>query len=100
MMYDMYMSAYIYTYVCGCVRTHTLPFFVEVRYRGETSFVKAMLTVDTRKQRKLSRAAAMFLAMNRRYAEHVCRFDIVGVNCGHDAALSIDWMRDAFRPAL
>ena len=74
--------------------------FVEVRYRGETSFVKAMLTVDTRKQRKLSRAAAMFLAMNRRYAEHVCRFDIVGVNCGHDAALSIDWMRDAFRPAL
>ncbi len=72
--------------------------FVEVRYRGETSFVTAMLTVDTRKQRKLSRAAAMFLAMNRRYGEHVCRFDIVGVNCGRDAVVSIDWMRDAFRP--
>ena len=72
--------------------------FVEVRYRSETSFVTAMLTVDTRKQRKLSRAAAMFLAMNRRYSEHVCRFDIVGINCGRDAVVSIDWMRDAFRP--
>ncbi len=74
--------------------------FIEVRYRSETSFVTAMLTVDTRKQRKLSRAAAMFLAMNRRYGEHVCRFDIVGVNCGRDAVVSIDWMRDAFRPGM
>jgi len=74
--------------------------FIEVRCRGETSFVKATLTVDTRKQRKLSRAAAMFLAMNQRYGEYVCRFDIVGVNRDPDATISIDWMQDAFRPGM
>ena len=74
--------------------------FVEVRCRGETSLVEATLTVDARKQRKLSRAAAMFLAMNRHYGEHVCRFDIVGINRTSDAALSIDWMQDAFRPGM
>ena len=74
--------------------------FVEVRCRGETSFVKAILTVDNRKQQKLSRTAGMFLAMNRRYGTHVCRFDVVGISRRRDAPASIDWMQDAFRPGM
>ncbi len=72
--------------------------FVEVRYRTETSFVDAMLTVDARKQRKLVSAAAMFLAMNQSFGNHVCRFDVVGVDRDSRGRVSIDWMRDAFRP--
>lgn len=68
--------------------------FIEVRYRRNKSFTQPGLTVDTRKQRKLVRTAALFIAMHRRWARHVMRFDVVaieGENPPH-------WIRDAFRP--
>lgn len=71
--------------------------FVEVRYRTGSSFVRAVHTVDARKQRKLANAAAMFLSMNRRFQEFTCRFDVVGVDRDDDGGIGIDWLRDAFR---
>jgi putative endonuclease len=72
--------------------------FVEVRSRTGTSFVEAILTIDSRKQRKLANAAAMFLAMNETFGEHVCRFDVIGIDRGASGEIAIEWMQDAFRP--
>ncbi len=74
--------------------------FVEVRYRNEASFVKAAVTVDSRKQRILTQAASMFLSMNKTFGNRVCRFDVVGVDRDARGKISIDWMRDAFRPGM
>ncbi len=74
--------------------------FVEVRYRSKNSFVEAPFTVDTRKQRKLVQTALMFLARNQRFRNHVCRFDVVGVDRDSTGEVSVRWMRDAFRPDI
>ena len=71
---------------------------VEVRCRNSRSFVAANLTVDRRKQQKLIRTAAMFLAWNDAYATSPLRFDVVGVDVDADGATSINWISDAFRP--
>jgi len=70
--------------------------FVEVRYRASANFVPASLTVDTRKQRKIIRTAAMYIARNRQFAAHTMRFDVVSVE--GRSMLSIAWISDAFRP--
>ena len=74
--------------------------FIEVRYRTESSFVSAALTVDSRKQHKLTCAASMFLSMNKTFGNRVCRFDVVGVDRDGYGELSIDWLQDAFRPGM
>ena len=71
--------------------------FVEVRYRQQARFTAPAITVDRHKQRKLIRAAALFLAHHPRYANHVCRFDVVAVT--GDTYTDCTWIRDAFRPA-
>ena len=73
--------------------------FVEVRYRSTSSFVGARFSVDARKQRKLIDAAALFLSRNDAYRTHVCRFDIVAIDRDESGKLSIEWLKDAFRPA-
>jgi putative endonuclease len=73
--------------------------FIEVRARGQGSFVDACLTVDGRKQAKLIRTASLFLARYPVFRDHPCRFDVVGVCHSADDSGAIDWMRDAFRPA-
>jgi putative endonuclease len=70
--------------------------FVEVRYRSGRSFAPAALTVDDRKQRKLARAAEMFLATRREYAGSPARFDVVGVDHDTDGNITLEWLRDAF----
>lgn len=71
---------------------------VEVRYRNCHSFVAAEQTIDYRKQAKLIRTAAMFLAWNERFASLPLRFDVVGVDADANGDISINWIRDAFRP--
>ena len=71
--------------------------FVEVRYRMSTSFARASHTVDGRKQQKIIRTAAMFVARNRPFAMHTMRFDVIGVE-GSDGGHSLTWLQDAFRP--
>lgn len=70
--------------------------FIEVRFRSSRSFAPASHTVDYRKQKKIIRTAAMFVARNNRYANCIMRFDVVAVEGIGDP--SIDWISDAFRP--
>ncbi len=73
--------------------------FVEVRYRASNRFSRASLTVDIHKQRKLIRTAALFLAKRSRFANSVCRFDVVAIDADDQGEKNIEWIRDAFRPA-
>jgi len=70
--------------------------FIEVRCRSSTLFSRPELTVDLRKQRKIIRTAAMFIAGRQAYARHCVRFDVVAVTAG--GTDDIRWIRDAFRP--
>ncbi|MGI9221370.1 MAG: YraN family protein [Woeseiaceae bacterium] len=72
---------------------------VEVRYRNSHSYVAAKLTIDWRKQKKIIRTAAMFLAWHQEFATMPLRFDVVGVDVDSNGNTSISWTRDAFRPA-
>ncbi len=71
---------------------------VEVRFRGSNSFVAAGLTIDSRKQQKIIRTTAMFLAWNERFANSPIRFDVVGIDADAHGDTTIEWIRDAFRP--
>ena len=71
---------------------------VEVRFRGSNSFVAAGLTVDSRKQQKIIRTTAMFLAWNERFANSPIRFDVLGINADARGDTTIEWIKDAFRP--
>lgn len=73
--------------------------FVEVRYRASNRFSRASLTVDIHKQRKLIRTAALFLAKRERYANSVVRFDVIAIDADEQGKQSIEWIKDAFRPA-
>ena len=68
--------------------------FVEVRYRRSSRFSSPAPTVDYRKQRKILRTAALFLARHKRYADCTTRFDVVAISGDGD----VDWIQDAFRP--
>lgn len=70
--------------------------FVEVRYRGNDQFGGGAESVDWNKQRKLVRAAELFLLRHPRWAQSPCRFDIVDATGDPDAP-TLDWIRDAFR---
>ena len=72
--------------------------FVEVRFRGRTAFGHAAGSVDLGKQRRLARAAEAFLARETGFQHSPVRFDVLAINTKPDGALSIDWIRDAFRP--
>lgn len=72
---------------------------VEVRSRSNKSFVTAALTIDQRKQRKIIRTTALYLAWNERFANWPLRFDAVGIDINSKGDTSISWIRDAFRPA-
>jgi putative endonuclease len=66
--------------------------FIEVRLRSDESFGGAGASVDSRKQRRLARAAQHWLLQNYGQAWPVCRFDVVTV----DGDGRIEWIRDAF----
>ena len=70
--------------------------FVEVRYRASVQFVAAGLTVDHRKQQKIIRTAAMYLARQPKFSTHTMRFDVVAVE-GREKR-ELNWIQDAFRP--
>jgi putative endonuclease len=67
--------------------------FVEVRSKHDDAWGPAAATVDGRKQDRLKRAAALYLA-HRHLHEHMVRFDVVAVD-----GESISWLPDAFSPA-
>jgi putative endonuclease len=67
--------------------------FVEVRYRRSEGYGGGSGSVDGRKQQKLARAAALYLADHPSLARRPCRFDVVALGDGRAA----EWIRDAFQ---
>lgn len=72
--------------------------FVEVRYRKANRFAAAACSVDRHKQRKLERAAAVFLGQHPQYCDHPVRFDVVAFDAAADDRCTLQWLKDAFRP--
>jgi putative endonuclease len=72
---------------------------IEVRSRSSKSLVAAALTIDQRKQKKIIRTTALYLAWNERFANCPVRFDAVGIDTDSGGESTINWIRDAFRPA-
>jgi putative endonuclease len=71
---------------------------VEVRFRSSKSFVTAGLTIDHRKQQKIIRSTALFLAWNEKFSASVVRFDVLGIDSDARGEMTVEWIRDAFRP--
>ncbi len=71
--------------------------FVEVRYRQQNRFATAAASIDRIKQRKLTRAAAVFLARNPQYSDSPMRFDVVAIDAAPDDRCKLQWLKDAFR---
>lgn len=53
--------------------------FVEVKARATAAYGPAIAAVDLRKQRRISRAAALYLAM-KGHRNTPCRFDVLGLD--------------------
>ena len=70
--------------------------FVEVRYRDNPAFGKAVASVDYHKQRKLILAAQHFLLNSPQLQALPCRFDVVGVERDANGILQLCWITDAF----
>ena len=74
--------------------------FVEVRFRQDSSKSSGAESVDRRKQRRIERTAARFLAGHPRLANRPCRFDVVsmGKHSGHEhEETTIQWIKNAFQ---
>lgn len=69
--------------------------FVEVRYRSHSQFMAPVTSVDARKQRKLLRAATVYLQQRRLTGRVPCRFDVLGIHRQHDRTLHFDWIVNA-----
>lgn len=67
--------------------------FVEVRYRRDARFGGAAMSVTWRKQQKLLRSAALWLAARNASFDTVdCRFDVVAIT-----GQQLSWLPDAFQ---
>jgi putative endonuclease len=63
--------------------------FVEIKARATGAYGPAVAAVDARKQRRISRAAALYLATHGLH-NSPCRFDVLG----------LDWAGDGWRYTL
>lgn len=53
--------------------------FIEIKARAGDRFGPAIAAVDARKQRRISRAAALYIAIRKLHREP-CRFDVLGLD--------------------
>lgn len=67
--------------------------FIEVKARASATYGAAIAAVDSRKQRRLARAAALHLALHG--FEGPCRFDVLGMD-REDATWVFTLVRNAF----
>jgi putative endonuclease len=68
--------------------------FVEIKARATQEFGEAIAAVRSGKQRKIVRAAMLFLAKNR--SHRACRFDVLGLDRGADGAWTFTLVKNAF----
>jgi putative endonuclease len=69
--------------------------FAEVRFRRNTNFGGAAVSVDAAKRRKIARASQAWLSSHKQYANASCRFDVIAVTPAGDG-LHCEWIRSAF----
>jgi putative endonuclease len=69
--------------------------FVEIKARTGDLYGPAIAAVDARKQRRLARAAALYLSWHP--TGDPCRFDVLGIDPGPDGGWEYTLIRDAFR---
>ncbi len=68
--------------------------FVEIKARASSRFGPAVAAVDRRKQRRLARAASLYLVSSGWVGP--CRFDVLGIDPAKDG-WTFTLLRDAFR---
>ena len=68
----------------------------EVRTRSSSAYGGAPASVDRRKQRRITRAAAALLQQRTDLARLPVRFDVIVVSDPYGAAPSIEWLQHAF----
>ena len=69
---------------------------VEVRQRSTRNFGGAIASIDAGKRRRVRRATAYFLLVNRRWRGRRVRFDAVAIDGPPEADPEITWVRAAF----
>jgi len=69
--------------------------FIEVRYRKHNQFGGGAASVNYPKQRRLIRAAQLFLARHPQYHALPCRFDVIAAS-GNPDTPALEWIRNAF----
>lgn len=69
--------------------------FVEIKARSGRGFGPAVAAVGAAKQRRLVRAAALWLARNP--SDAPCRFDVLGLDPADGGKWDFTLVRDAFR---
>lgn len=70
--------------------------FVEVRRRRTSRFGRAVETIDPRKRKKLSVAAAFFLQTHPHLANRGCRFDVIAYDTQASDTKTLHWIHNAF----
>ena len=68
--------------------------FIEIKSRTSSAYGRAIEAVGREKQRRLAKAALLFLAKNR--SPRACRFDVLGLDRGADGAWSFTLIKNAF----
>lgn len=68
--------------------------FIEIKARASSEYGRAIEAVGPAKQRKIVRAALLFLSKNR--SQRACRFDVLGLDRGADGAWSFTLLKNAF----
>ena len=71
--------------------------FVEVRFRSSDAFGSGAETVGRTKQQRIVRAASRYLQRHPRWADRLCRFDVISMS-GDTGHPQVEWIRDAFEP--
>jgi putative endonuclease len=69
--------------------------FTEVRYRARNNYGSGAETVTGTKQRRIIKAASLYLMLHPHKAQQPCRFDVISIGMT-DGTLDLDWIKDAF----
>ena len=70
--------------------------FVEVRQRKSKALVSALESITPAKQRKIGRAANIFLQSHLQYKAFDCRFDVIACTVMKSGEREFEWIKAAF----
>ena len=74
---------------------HNCLVVAEVRYRSNSRYGGALLSVTRAKQMRMARTTECFIQKHHRFAKFCLRFDVLALS-GPIAAPVVDWRRRAF----